>query len=230
MKILEISDTGIVLKDKNEILAQELYSDEEDILFEIYNMLSKQEEIGEIKICILTKIKDETKNSIEEIIKEKNGIVLKDRKNNIKKIYKIVSIVIVFELIIFLILYIIFMKKEKEIDELKKKRLEIKEIEEKNRQEIKELETVEEKKVLIKKDSIYPEIRNIISFFGEDIYIEKLQIKEKNIEITAYGKNLKKIIQVKKKLEKSTQSDSIKFDFIKKEGEEMRFLIEIKLK
>lgn len=230
MKILEISDTGIILKDEKEILEQELYSDEEDMIFEVYNILSRQEKIEEIKICVLTEIKDETKISIEEIIKEKNIKIFHEKRSEIKRFYKLLLIVVIFEIVIFLGLFLVNIKRNKEMENLKKERLELKELGEKNQKEIKKLEIKENKLVLIKKNSIYPKVKNILLFFGDGVYIEKLEMKEKSLEITAYSKKLKKIIEVKRALEKVSKNNSIKFDFIKREGEEMRFLIEINLK
>lgn len=228
MKILEISDLGIYLKENGEVLNQGIYDDVEDIPFEVYQLISEFSDIGEIKICIQTKIQEDIYDSIIEIIKEKRGTIYQEKKRVLNFKYIIMLIAFGSFVIFFLFLYIYRLNMD--IKDYKKELYHLKIVGEKNLKRIDLLikENNEEKIVFVEKKKL--KIEELLFEFNKDIFLEKVELKEKEIIFQGVTKDFISIVESKARFEKYFKNIDLKLDHIKKEGDGLRFLMEISLK
>lgn len=228
MKILEINDRGIKLLEDGEIINQGLFEDEEDIPREINELLSIYEVSDEVILKIKIGLDNEIILQIKDIINEK-GWLLKEPKVIGKKI-KILSIIIItIEFIFGLVIYLKNYKLGIENLNLKKEIVS-------HRKNLKELDmklseiSLEEEDEELKFKKI--KIGDSLVFLSKgckkcDVNLEKIEFLGNKIILNGTGKNITSIFRLKKYLSMDKKIVESKFDFIKKEGENLYFLMEL---
>ncbi|MGL5278380.1 MAG: hypothetical protein ACRC8M_04755 [Cetobacterium sp.] len=227
MKILEISDRGIKLLEDGEIINQGLFQDEEEIPREVNELLSIYEVSDEVILKIKIVLDNEIILQIKEIISKK-GWLLKEPKVIGKKIKVLTIIILTVEFIFGLAIYLRNYKLDTENLNLKKEIISHK----KNLKEldikISEVSLNEGEELKFKKTKI----GDILVFLSKackksDVNLEKIEFLENKIILNGTGKNINSIFKLKKYLSMDKKIVESKFDFIKKEGEILYFLMEL---
>lgn len=229
MKTIVINERGIRILEDGEIINQGLFSEEKDIPQELKELLSIYENSEVVTLKIQMDIEKENEKRVKEIIKE-CGWSLKERKVLDKKIIKI--IVVIFFCEIFLGGTVFF---KKYLLEKQNQNLKIESSDYKKRvilldRELKELDKIEEGEISFKKSEIAEYLFSISELCKKsDIYLEKIEIREKRIYLSGYGDRIENIFNLKRYSLMDGQVSESKFDFIKKEGELLYFLMELEI-
>jgi|GEM_PF-2906983 len=227
MKILEINDRGIKLLEDGEIINQGLFQTEEDIPREIKELLSIYEVSDEVTLKIKIVLDNEIILQIKDVISEK-GWSLKEPEVITKKIKVLLSIIMTIEFIFGLSVYLKNYKLDTENFNLKKEivsyRKNLKELDIK----LSEISLDEDEGLKFKKIKI----GNSLVFLSKackkcDVNLEKIEFLENKIILNGTGKNINSIFKLKKYLSMDKKIIESKFDFIKKEGEILYFLMEL---
>ncbi|MHA4988309.1 hypothetical protein [Cetobacterium somerae] len=227
MKILEINDRGIKLLEDGEIINQGLFQNEEDIPREIKELLSIYEVSDEVILKIKIVLDNEIILQIKDVISEK-GWSLKEPKVIGKKI-KILSIIIItIEFIFGLVIYLKNYKLDIENLNLKKEiisyRKDLKELDIK----LSQISLDEDEELKFKKTKIGDSLVFLSKACKKcDVNLEKIEFLENKIILNGTGKNINSIFKLKKYLSMDKKIIESKFDFIKKEGEILYFLMEL---
>lgn len=227
MKILEINDRGIKLLEDGEIINQGLFQDEEDIPREIKELLSIYEVSDEVTLKIKIVLDNEIILQIKDIIIEK-GWLLKEPEVITKKIKVLLSIIIIIEFIFGLSIYLKNYKLDTENLNLKKEiishRKNLKELDIK----LSEISLDEDEELKFKKTKIGDSLVFLSKACKKcDVNLEKIEFLENKIILNGTGKNINSIFKLKKYLSMDKKIIESKFDFIKKEGEILYFLMEL---
>jgi len=227
MKVLEINDRGIKLLEDGEIINQGLFQTEEDIPREIKELLSIYEVSDEVTLKIKIVLDNEIILQIKDVISEK-GWSLKEPEVITKKIKVLLSIIMTIEFIFGLSVYLKNYKLDTENFNLKKEivsyRKNLKELDIK----LSEISLDEDEGLKFKKIKI----GNSLVFLSKackkcDVNLEKIEFLENKIILNGTGKNINSIFKLKKYLSMDKKIIESKFDFIKKEGEILYFLMEL---
>lgn len=229
MKTIVINERGIRILEDGEIINQGLFSEEKDIPQELKELLSIYENSEVVTLKIQMDMEKENEKRVKEIIKE-CGWSLKERKVLDKKIIKI--IVVIFFCEIFLGGTVFF---KKYLLKKQNQNLKIESSDYKKRailldREFKELDKIEEGEISFKKSGIAEYLFSISELCKKsDIYLEKIEIREKRIYLSGYGDRIENIFNLKRYSLMDGQVSESKFDFIKKEGELLYFLMELEI-
>lgn len=229
MKILEINDRGIKLSEDGEIINQGLFQEEEDIPREINELLSIYEVPDEIVLKIKIVLDDEITFQIKDTINE-SGWLLKEPKAIGRKTKVVLLIILTMELIFGLAIYLRNYSLDTENLNLKKEAMN-------HKKELKELEI---KLSEISLDNIEDlefkktKIGDSLAFLSKackksDVNLEKIEFLENKIILNGTGKNIDSVFKLKKYLSMDKKIIESKFDFIKKEGEIVYFLMELEI-
>ena len=229
MKILEINDRGIKLLEDGEIINQGLFQNEEDIPREIKELLSIYEVSDEVILKIKIVLDNEIILQIKDVISEK-GWSLKEPKVIRKKIKVLLSIIITIEFIFGLSIYLKNYKLDTENLNLKKEIISY-------RKDLKELDIKlsqifldEDEELKFKKTKIGDSLVFLSKACKKcDVNLEKIEFLENKIILSGTGKNINSIFKLKKYLSMDKKIIESKFDFIKKEGEILYFLMELEI-
>lgn len=227
MKILEINDRGIKLLEDGEIINQGLFQNEEDIPREIKELLSIYEVSGEVILKIKIVLDNEIILQIKDVISEK-GWSLKESEVITKKIKVLLSIIMTIEFIFGLSIYLKNYKLDTENLNLKKEiisyRKDLKELDIK----LSEISLDEDEELKFKKIKIGDSLVFLSKACKKcDVNLEKIEFLENKIILSGTGKNINSIFKLKKYLSMDKKIIESKFDFIKKEGEILYFLMEL---
>ncbi|MGL4508617.1 MAG: hypothetical protein ACRDBY_11885 [Cetobacterium sp.] len=227
MKILEINDRGIKLLEDGEIINQGLFQNEEDIPREIKELLSIYEVSDEVILKIKIVLDNEIILQIKDIISEK-GWSLKEPKVIRKKIKVLLSIIITIEFIFGLSIYLKNYKLDTENLNLKKEiisyRKDLKELDIK----LSQISLDEDEELKFKKTKIGDSLVFLSKACKKcDVNLEKIEFLENKIILNGTGKNINSIFKLKKYFSMDKKIIESKFDFIKKEGEILYFLMEL---
>lgn len=227
MKILEINDRGIKLLEDGEIINQGLFQNEEDIPREIKELLSIYEVSDEVTLKIKIALDNEIILQIKDVISEK-GWSLKEPEVITKKIKVLLSIIMTIEFIFGLSVYLKNYKLDTENFNLKKEivsyRKNLKELDIK----LSEISLDEDEGLKFKKIKIGDSLVFLSKACKKcDVNLEKIEFLENKIILNGTGKNINSIFKLKKYLSMDKKIIESKFDFIKKEGEILYFLMEL---
>ncbi|WP_407535857.1 hypothetical protein [Cetobacterium somerae] len=227
MKILEINDRGIKLLEDGEIINQGLFQNEEDIPREIKELLSIYEVSDEVTLKIKIVLDNEIILQIKDVISEK-GWSLKEPEVITKKIKVLLSIIMTIEFIFGLSVYLKNYKLDTENFNLKKEivsyRKNLKELDIK----LSEISLDEDEGLKFKKIKIGDSLVFLSKACKKcDVNLEKIEFLENKIILNGTGKNINSIFKLKKYLSMDKKIIESKFDFIKKEGEILYFLMEL---
>lgn len=227
MKILEINDRGIKLLEDGEIINQGLFQNEEDIPREIKELLSIYEVSDEVILKIKIVLDNEIILQIKDVISEK-GWSLKEPEVIRKKIKVLLSIIITIEFIFGLSIYLKNYKLDTENLNLKKEiisyRKDLKELDIK----LSQISLDEDEELKFKKTKIGDSLVFLSKACKKcDVNLEKIEFLENKIILNGTGKNINSIFKLKKYLSMDKKIIESKFDFIKKEGEILYFLMEL---
>lgn len=227
MKILEINDRGIKLLEDGEIINQGLFQTEEDIPREIKELLSIYEVSDEVTLKIKIVLDNEIILQIKDVISEK-GWSLKEPEVITKKIKVLLSIIMTIEFIFGLSVYLKNYKLDTENFNLKKEivsyRKNLKELDIK----LSEISLDEDEGLKFKKIKIGDSLVFLSKACKKcDVNLEKIEFLENKIILNGTGKNINSIFKLKKYLSMDKKIIESKFDFIKKEGEILYFLMEL---
>lgn len=227
MKILEINDRGIKLLEDGEIINQGLFQNEEDIPREIKELLSIYEVSDEVILKIKIVLDNEIILQIKGVISEK-GWSLKEPEVIRKKIKVLLSIIITIEFIFGLSIYLKNYKLDTENLNLKKEiisyRKDLKELDIK----LSQISLDEDEELKFKKTKIGDSLVFLSKACKKcDVNLEKIEFLENKIILNGTGKNINSIFKLKKYLSMDKKIIESKFDFIKKEGEILYFLMEL---
>lgn len=228
MKILEISDRGIKLLEDGEIINQGLFQTEEDIPREIDELLSIYEASDEIILKIKIALDNEIIFQIKETINER-GWLLREPKVIGKKIKVVLLIILTIEFIFGSVIYLRNYRLDVENLNLKKEIID-------HKKNLKELDTKlsevsldENEELEFKKNKIGDNLVFLSKACKKsDVNLEKIEFLENKIILNGTGKNINNIFKLKKYLSMDKKIIESKFDFIKKEGEIIYFLMELK--
>lgn len=228
MRILEISDRGIKLIEDGETINQGLFNEKEDIPFEIKELLSIYDNPDNITLKILFSLDEDIVLEIKKIVKEAGWKLNEPYK--ISKKFKYISVlIIVLQLILGGVVFLKSSALEEQVFNLKKE----------NTQYTKLITTFDEKmklEILDEKVEIdifqRSDLSEFLVFLSEisrkaEINYQKIQYIDKKIKIEGFGAEMKNISKLKKYISGYKHIDNSKFDFIKKEGEILYFLIEL---
>ena len=227
MKILEINDRGIKLLEDGEIINQGLFQNEKDIPREINELLSIYEVADEVILKIKIVLDNEIILQIKDVISEK-GWSLKEPEVITKKIKVLLSIIMTIEFIFGLSVYLKNYKLDTENFNLKKERVSYR----KNLKELdiklSEISLDEDEGLKFKKIKIGDSLVFLSKACKKcDVNLEKIEFLENKIILNGTGKNINSIFKLKKYLSMDKKIIESKFDFIKKEGEILYFLMEL---
>lgn len=227
MKILEINDRGIKLLEDGEIINQGLFQNEEDIPREIKELLSIYEVSDEVTLKIKIVLDNEIILQIKDVISEK-GWSLKEPEVITKKIKVLLSIIMTIEFIFGLSVYLKNYKLDTENFNLKKEivsyRKNLKELDIK----LSEISLDGDEGLKFKKTKIGDSLVFLSKACKKcDVNLEKIEFLENKIILNGTGKNINSIFKLKKYLSMDKKIIESKFDFIKKEGEILYFLMEL---
>lgn len=227
MKILEINDRGIKLLEDGEIINQGLFQNEEDVPREIKELLSIYEVSDEVTLKIKIVLDNEIILQIKDVISEK-GWSLKEPEVITKKIKVLLSIIMTIEFIFGLSVYLKNYKLDTENFNLKKEivsyRKNLKELDIK----LSEISLDEDEGLKFKKIKIGDSLVFLSKACKKcDVNLEKIEFLENKIILNGTGKNINSIFKLKKYLSMDKKIIESKFDFIKKEGEILYFLMEL---
>lgn len=227
MKILEINDRGIKLLEDGEIINQGLFQDEEDIPREIKELLSIYEVSDEVTLKIKIVLDNEIILQIKDVISKK-GWSLKESEVITKKIKVLLSIIMTIEFIFGLSIYLKNYKLDTENLNLKEEiisyRKNLKELDIK----LSEISLDEDEELKFKKIKIGDSLVFLSKACKKcDVNLEKIEFLENKIILSGTGKNINSIFKLKKYLSMDKKIIESKFDFIKKEGEILYFLMEL---
>ena len=229
MKTLEISDRGIKLSEDGEIINQGLFQNEKDIPREINELLSIYEVADEVILKIKIVLDNETIFQIKEVI-NKNGWLLKEPKVIGKKIKIALLIILTIEFIFGLVIYLRNYKLDIENLNLKKEIISYKKSLKELDIKISQISLDEDEELKFKKTKIGDSLVFLSKACKKcDVNLEKIEFLENKIILNGTGKNINNIFKLKKYLLMDKKIIESKFDFIKKEGEIVYFLIELEI-
>ena len=229
MKTLEISDRGIKLSEDGDIINQGLFQNEKDIPREINELLSIYEVADEVILKIKIVLDNETIFQIKEVI-NKNGWLLKEPKVIGKKIKIALLIILTIEFIFGLVIYLRNYKLDIENLNLKKEVISHKKSLKELDIKISEISLDEDEEWKFKKTKIGDSLVFLSKACKKsNINLEKIEFLENKIILNGTGKNINNIFKLKKYLSMDKKIIESKFDFIKKEGEIVYFLIELEI-
>ncbi|MGL5051997.1 MAG: hypothetical protein ACRC5W_00140 [Cetobacterium sp.] len=229
MKTLEISDRGIKLSEEGEIINQILFNEYEDIPFEVKELLSIYEELDEVTLNISIDLNEDI---LEEI--KKNIVSIGWRVKSSKKISKTLKylfIGILFTVcLIGIVLFFKTQKLEDKVLKLKKENLEYKKKIDILDSSITKLDEELTEPILFQKS----EVSTFLIFISEvskknDIKFEKIEFLKGKIILNGHTVESEKISTFKKDISSHIKIKNTVFDFIKKEGEIIYFLMELKI-
>lgn len=229
MKILEISDRGIKLSEDGEIINQILYNEFEDIPFEVKELLSIYEELDEITLNILMELDEELIKEIKQIINDLGWKIKNSKK--ISKTLKFLFIgIFIIEFIIGIFLFFKIQNLENKIFNLKKENLEYK----------KNINILDDSIIKLDEKLVTPyflkksKVSNFLIFISEiskknSVKLEKIEFLKEKIILNGYTTENKKFSNFLKGISSHLEIKNTIFDFIKKEGEIVYFLIELEI-
>ncbi|WP_297486729.1 hypothetical protein [uncultured Cetobacterium sp.] len=231
MKKLNITERGIILEENNEILNNVIYNEKKDIVYEVYKLFSEYENIGEIEVVLKIQLEKNDIENIDNIIINSNGKLIKKRTigKGLKKIILIFTLILLGKIMIFSYLFIKYKSLKRELlitnKILLKKEKDIFKIQE-SINLLKEELTIGENG--FKKSKLFENnIERIIKGLDKNIFLEYIDINNNMIEIKGYSKSVDEVLTFEKNLLYYFNNKSIKFDYIKKRGGLIYFLIEL---
>lgn len=231
MKTIDISERGIKILEDGEIINQGLFKEEEDIPQEVKELLSIYENTDTVILNIHIDIQEEIKNEIKIIIKNGGWKIKENKTLNWSKQTKIFIIIIfICELIFSGIIFIKKFKIERENRNLKSEIISYKKSISQINESLEVYKEPDEIKVIFKK----VEITKYLIYLSEickkyDIYLEKIEFKENKIFVNGYSDGIENIFNLKTYALTDSQLLESKFDYIKKEGEGLYFLMELEI-
>lgn len=229
MKKLEISDRGLKLFEDGEMINQGLYAQEAEIPKEIREILSIYDGTDTIllkyKMDLDDVIKSEIKQSIENL-----GWKIKRKKDIDIKLAYIFIIIFIFECLIGFPIFFYQLNIQNKIIKLKEQKIILKKEVAGINQKINKQNLPVEEEILFEKS----EISNYLIFFSEiskktGVKFKKIEFTEQKINIEGTGNSFSSVFKMKEYLEKYKNIDFSTFDFVKREGEILYFLIELKV-
>ncbi|MGL4425452.1 MAG: hypothetical protein ACRCZR_03645 [Cetobacterium sp.] len=229
MKILEISDRGIKLLEDGDIINQIIFYKNEDIPSEVKELLSIYETKDVVNLKILIDLDQHLVNEIKDVIKY-TGWKLKASKEITKLSKYILTLIVLIQLFVGAFIFFKISELEKQLLNLSKENIQKKNILKKsNKNLVKSTEEIIE--IINFKKS---KINNILIFFSEvskqsEVKFQKIEFLENKIKINGSGKELKNISEFRKYILSNPKIKKSIFDFIKKEGDRLYFLIELEM-
>lgn len=228
MKYLKIDDRVIVFLEDGEIISQSIYEEIDDIPYDLYELLSKFQKIGEIKIELEIELSKNILEAIEDIVKSKDGIILREEKRfNLN--LKFFLIPVILQLIFVIFIWRDGIKKKDKIGAIEKeiKVLDKKIVEE--REKIQRYSVYRSSRYNFPKYKIVKNLKKISNIFKGRGYIQQFEIKNGKLNIYGFSDNLESCFDIKNELENEFGVKKVQFDYLKKEGEGLFFLIELKI-
>ncbi|WP_047382852.1 MULTISPECIES: hypothetical protein [unclassified Cetobacterium] len=227
MKTLEINDRGIKVLEDGEIINQALFKEYEEIPFEVKELLLIYDAPENIILRISFSLDEEIVFEIKKVIKEV-GWTLKESCKVSKKIKMLLILVVILELFFLCIIFFKVSSLEKQVFELRKENVNSRKIISSFDERIKIIPNEENKVNVFQKS----DLNNFLVFLSEvsrisGVNYEKIQFLDKKILISGFGRNMSNLSKLKKFISGYEKIKESKFDFIKKEGEELYFLIEL---
>lgn len=227
MKTLEINDRGIKVLEDGEIINQALFKEYEEIPFEVKELLLIYDAPENIMLRISFSLDEEIVFEIKKVIKEV-GWTLKESCKVSKKIKMLLILVVILELFFLCIIFFKVSSLEKQVFELRKENVNSRKIISSFDERIKIIPNEENKVNVFQKS----DLNNFLVFLSEvsrisGVNYEKIQFLDKKILISGFGRNMSNLSKLKKFISGYEKIKESKFDFIKKEGEELYFLIEL---
>lgn len=231
MKILKINKKEIYLEENNFELFKFSYEDKEEIVIEVYKLFSNLENIGEIRLDFFEELPEDDFFNIVEIIKSRGGKVLnkKEFKLKLKIINLLILLIFGFEMFLFLfvrIKNITLLEKKETLKlelQLKEEELDLKNNEYLNMNAHLLVDNFKFEKKLVSKD-----LNKLFKCLNDNIYLKKVEIDEKIIKVLGLSKTLDEISSFEKNLIIEVDC-KVMYDFIKLEGGEYLFLMELKI-
>lgn len=229
-KKLEINERGIILWEENEILNQGIYREKKDILYEVYDVISVIDELGKIELDIKIELEEDIRESIKDLLINKKGVIKEKEKIEFSNRLKILTIgVILTEILIGVILFIKVFEIEEEINRIKKdNKISIVKIE-KNSNKIKEIKKEDTVRYIFLKNNIAELLLFFSNVFFKKGCLNSFEILDKKIIINGFSSNLKEVIEIRKNIENHKRIKESKLDYIKREGEYLFYLMELKI-
>lgn len=235
MKSLEITNRGIILKESGEVIENLIYETEKDIVFEIYNMFSNYENIGDIEILYKIQLDKSDEENIRSIIINNKGKILE--KNKLKKLNKFLLIIFLIVVLIEIFFIFFFHLKKMELREKNenlKIRISFKEEELlilKNK--INNLNSLSSKGITLKrfnKEYIYKKyLSSICLEKNSRLFLEKITMDKKILSIEGSCREMIELKNFQDNLGNNKNLKNLKFDFIKRRGNLIYFLIELEM-
>ncbi|MGL4867168.1 MAG: hypothetical protein ACRCZO_15280 [Cetobacterium sp.] len=229
MKILEISDRGIKLIEDGDIINQIIFYKNEDIPSEVKELLSIYETKDVVILKILIDLDQHLVSEIKDIIKYV-GWKIKDSKEITKLSKHIFIFIILIQLFVGAFIFFKVFELEKQVLNLSKENIQKRDIlKELNKNTVKSTEEILE--IINFKKS---EINNFLIFFSEiskhsEVKFQRIEFLENKIKINGSGEEFKNISEFRKYILSNPKIKKSIFDFIKKEGERLYFLIELEI-
>lgn len=232
MKIIEINERGIRVIEDKEIINQAIFQTVDEIPYEISELLSIYDEKGKIELNINLELDTTIIDEIKISLKNEGWKIQENKK--IKKQYLIFNGIFLGITIIYFISMNILSSgyeeavytKEKIKENLRKSVLEInKKIDKFNENKIDEKE-VENDEFLTEKD--FHRYLNFISTLSikAKIKFNEIEFQKDKILIKGESFELEEIFKLKQFISDNIQVKEARFDYIKREGEKILFLIE----
>lgn len=231
MKTIDISERGIKILEDGEIINQSLFDEEKDIPHEIKELLSIYENSDIAILNIQMDIKEDLIIEIKTAIKN-CGWKIKERKiwRWNKKVKIIIIITIFSEVFLGGIIFFKKFKIEQENKNLKNIIISYKNTILKINENLKEYVQPSEAKINFKKSEITKYLIYLSKICKSyNIYLQKIEFKGNKIIIDGYSNKVENIFNLKKYTLANSQLLESKFDYIKKEGEILYFLMELEI-
>lgn len=231
MKILEINDRGIKLIEDGEVINQGLFNEKEDIPFEVKELLSIYDNVDIIVLKILISLDEDIQSEIKNVVEE-IGWKLKKVNKISKKVKYILILLTSLELVLCGVIFFKSSVFRDEIFELKKENMNYRKVITEFDQKMNlEIDDNDMNIIFFEKSNL----SEYLIFLSEvsrksDVKYQKIQYIDKKIKIEGFGKDMKNISKLKKFISGFKDIDNSKFDFVRKEGEILYFLIELQRK
>ncbi|MGL4998287.1 MAG: hypothetical protein ACRC5T_04900 [Cetobacterium sp.] len=229
MKILEISDRGIKLSEDGEVINQILFNEYEDIPFEVKELLSIYEELDEVTLNISIDLSEDIIQEVKESIINM-GWKLKNSKKISKNFKYLFITIFLIQVLVGSIILFKTKKLEAEILNFKKNNLEYK-----NKINTLENSIIKLDEELVSEVTFQKSEASIFLIFISEVSkknemkFESIKFLKNKIILNGHTIKGEKISNFKKDISSHTKIKNTVFDFIKKEGEIIYFLIELEI-
>lgn len=233
MKRVEISERGIKIIENKEVINQALFQTVEEIPYEIGELLSIYEEREEIELKIELELDEQIIEEIKSTLKGEGWKLKSSKKINKKYIFIICGAITTISIIYSIILNIIISGydesvqiKEKEERVLKKELMEI-------NKKMEKFEKLESKEEIVDEENILDEneLSRYLEFFSTiskktGVNFNEIEFQKNKVLVKGESNKTDNVFKLKNYITDSIQIKDVKFDYIKREGGKVIFLIE----